>query len=452
MNLRLRLPALLLIALAPSGWAQTSDIDGDWSGRLQAGATSLRLVLHVGATSSLDSLDQGAKGLPTVVTREGDHVIAVVTGVGRFEGDVSEDGQSLAGKWAQGGGALPLTFHRGGFEPLKRPQTPVRPYPYREVEVAYANPTNPAAHLAGTLTLPNGQGPFPAVVLITGSGKQDRDETIFEHKPFLVLADDLTRRGLAVLRVDDRGVGGSTGQTPNDTSSDYAADVAAGVAFLKSRPDIDPARIGLLGHSEGGVIAPMVAAKDPTIAFVVMWAGPAVSGADIIVEQVRQIALASGATPAMADQSASMQHAIVVADMAASDASAARTAILDVFKARNSPLPSEAEMGRLTSAWYRYFLAHDPTANLKALKAPVLALYGGKDVQVAAGQNAPAARAALSGNPKAEVLVLPGLNHLFQTAQTGAVSEYQTIEETLSTTAIAAMGDWIAKTVGLPAR
>lgn len=203
-----------MLAAAPAvGVAQSSaDPVGDWMATVKVGAVSLRTALHLGdQTSSFDSPDQGVVGLPAHMTRQGPHVVVAVDKVGVFEGDLSADGVTLAGVFKQGPASIPLTFSRGAFAARNRPQTPAKPYPYRAEEVGYDNPAHPDVHLAGTLTLPNGKGLFPAVLLITGSGTQDRDETIFEHKPFLVLADALTRRGIAVLRVDDRGAGGSTG-------------------------------------------------------------------------------------------------------------------------------------------------------------------------------------------------------------------------------------------------
>ena len=431
---------------APLGaGAQTpTDPSGDWRGVLSGGAVKLRVALHLGANSTFDSPDQGAVGLPASTVVDGRRVTVTVARVGVFEGELSVDGSTLAGALKQGGLATPLTFERGAFTAANRPQTPVKPYPYRSEEVGYDNPQRGSVHLAGTLTLPQGAGPFPAVLLITGSGAHDRDETIFEHKPFLVLADYLTRRGFAVLRVDDRGVGGSTGASPSDTMEDFATDVEAGTAWLKTRREIDPARISLIGHSEGGVIAPIVASRDPSIARIVLWAGPGVSGADVIVGQVRAIALASGATPAQAEATAQIQKELLTAIISAPDVAAARTAGAKVLSDHGAPALSEATWRQLNSAWYRNFIAYDPAPTLRAVRAPVLALVGAKDVQVTATENAAALRRALSANPNARVVELPGLNHLFQTAGTGAVGEYGRIEETIAPEALKTIGDWLA--------
>jgi pimeloyl-ACP methyl ester carboxylesterase len=453
MILKTILAALTLLA-APAVVAAQPSLDpaGDWRGTLTSGAISLRVALHLSATaSSFDSLDQGALGLPAKMTVNGAHVVVTVDKLGVIEGDLSPDGQTLTAALKQGPNATPLVLQRGIFTAAYRPQTPIKPYPYREVDARYDNPARPGVHLAGTLTVPMGKGPFPTALLITGSGAQDRDETIFEHKPFLVLADALTRRGIAVLRVDDRGMGGTTGATLNDTTQDFATDVEAGVAWLKTRPEVDRARIGLIGHSEGGVIAPMVAQHDPSIAFVVLWAGPGVSGAEIISEQVRMINLAAGIAAPVAEANGKAQAKLLAAIIAAPDATSARAAASKTMAEIGAPPPNATTLAQLTSPWYRAFIAYDPAPTLRALQIPVLALLGGRDTQVSAVQNGPALRAALSGDPKAKVVELPDLNHLFQTAASGGVEEYGKIEETVAPLALKTIGDWIVGVVGPPA-
>ncbi|MEO6081368.1 MAG: alpha/beta fold hydrolase [Steroidobacteraceae bacterium] len=335
-----------------------------------------------------------------------------------------------------------------GQSGASRPQTPLPPFPYTSEEVSYSNPDRVGVKLAGTLTLPQGSGPYPVVLLISGSGAQDRDESLLDHKPFLVLADYLTRRGIAVLRVDDRGVGGSTGASAGDTTADFASDVVAGIAWLASRKEIDRERIGLLGHSEGGTIAPMVASKDSRVMFVVLVAAPAMNGADIIVEQVRALNLAAGRPTFAANASASTQRRIVDAVLSGGDEAGARTAVTTLMANLGAPPLDEITMRQLTSAWYRYFLAYDPAPSLRALRIPVLAINGDRDVQVPTSRNEPAMRSALEKNARAEVVVLSGLNHLLQTADTGAVTEYQQIEETIAPQALKAIGDWVQRTVG----
>lgn len=445
----LRLLALVVsMALAPlAASAQTADPSGDWRGVLAVGAVNLRVAMHLGAASTIDSPDQSAFGMPAQMAATGRRVTVTVPSIGAvFEGDVSEDGARLVGEWRQGGQSFPFTLERGVFAAANRPQTPAAPFPYHAEEVGYDNAQRPGVHLAGTLTIPEGRGRHPAVLLITGSGSQDRNETLMEHQPFLVLADYLSRRGFAVLRVDDRGVGGSTGATANDTVHDYVADVEAGVAFLKARRDIDRRRIALIGHSEGGLIAPLVASRDRSIAAVVLWAGPGVRGADVLVEQLRAIMTASGASGEAIEAATRNQRAVMDALLAAPDTETARTAVTNALASVGQPAP-EAQVSRLASPWFRTFVAYDPAPTLSGLRMPVLALLGGKDVQVVAAQNEPALRAALAGNRRARVVTLPGLNHLFQTANTGAVTEYAQIEETIAPEALQAMGDWLTETL-----
>lgn len=432
-------------AAQPSGSAA---LEGDWTGQLDAGAVKLRALLHVhtrdGRTvATLDSPDQNATGLPATITVDAGRVQITATGAnGAFDGDLSADGASLKGSWS----GAPTTFTRLAAgqtvaEP-RRPQTPVKPYPYREEQVSYPGGGG-GVRLAGTLTLPEGKGPFPAVVLIAGSGANGRDEKVFGHALFLVLADHLTRHGVAVLRFDKRGVGQSTGDFATATSTDFAADTEAGAAYLRSRPEIDRRRIGLIGHSEGGVIAPMVADRDPAIAFLVLMAGPGVRGDQIIMAQSRAIAAASGAPPAALDAGQAMQRRFLDALMAAKDQSAAETAVRAVLKGAMPDAAIEAQVKVATSPWYRSFIAYDPAPALQHLRIPVLALIGSKDLQVPADQNLPALRAALAGDPRAEVAELPGLNHLFQEATTGAPTEYGQIEQTLSPRALDRISSWI---------
>lgn len=442
-------PAFLLALIAaPIAMAQPLEVAGDWKGTLSVGAASLRLGVHVDETTTFDSLDQGAKRMPATSTFSDGRFVLTVTGVGVFEGMLSADGQRIAGTWKQGAGGVPLVLERGSFETAQRPQTPRAPFPYRSEDVTYDNPAAPGVKLAGTLTLPQGARLHPATIIISGSGPQDRDGTVFEHKAYLVLADHLTRNGIAVLRVDDRGVGASTGATAADTSADFADDVAAGVAFLRTRPEIDARRIGLIGHSEGGIIAPMVAARDPAIAFLVLWAGQSVSGRDVVVEQVRIGATEAGAGPAQAEISAGVQGRLLDAIIAAPNAPAARTAAAGVLASVGQPA-SEATLQQLTSDWYRYFIAYDPAPVLRAIEAPVLAMLGERDTQVTPRQNLEAFELAFAGKDGASVVVLAELNHFFQTATTGSVQEYRTTSETISPLALDAMTGWIRRQAGL---
>jgi pimeloyl-ACP methyl ester carboxylesterase len=259
-----------------------------------------------------------------------------------------------------------------------------------------------------------------------------------------VLADYLTRRGVAVLRVDDRTIGGSTGDVLHATSADFATDVEAGVAFLKTRPEIDHRKIGLIGHSEGGMIAPIVAVKDPAVAWIVLMAGPGIAGDTLLAEQGRLIRIAMGMTPeavAKAGQLNAKLFAAVKSSKTEKEAHDRSKAIL--LAAGMTDAAAEAAAGQVSSDWFRFFFNYDPAPTLARVHVPILAIDGSLDLQVPPKEDLAAIKAATLGNPDVTTVELPGLNHLFQTAKTGAPSEYQTIEETLSPTALKVMGDWI---------
>lgn len=446
------LSPILAVALTVAPAQVSPDITGAWEGRITVGGQSIRVVFNVAAdgATTMDSPDQGARGIPATSAVEGRTVRFTVPAIGgRFEGVLAEDRRSLTGALAQGGMNVPLVMQRGAIAAgTSRPQTPLPPIAYRSEDVAFDNPAAPGVRLAGTLTLPQGVGPFPVAVLVSGSGPQDRDETILDHKPFAVLADALTKRGVAVLRYDDRGVAGSTGSFQSATVPDFATDARAAVDYLRTRSDIDPARIGVIGHSEGGTIAPMLVQEGAPLAWIVTLAGPSVSGGAIIEEQAHLIRVAAGATPEQDAALGAMQAALMraVADHADDPATVARE-VEAILVAAGQPQPQAASSAaQMSSAYYRQMIAHDPSASLRAVHVPMLALYGGKDLQVSAEQNVPALRAL---KPDAEIVVLPGVNHLFQPATTGLVTEYGQIETTLAPEAITAVVDWVAGRSGL---
>lgn len=429
-------------------------LDGDWEGAVVGPAARLRLVVHVrtgrfGTTALMDSPDQLAYGIVLEgLAREGGKVSFQQSAIrGSYTGVLSADGKTITGEWSQGRAApLILTKTAGKAAAARRPQTPVKPYPYREEEVAFDSA--PGVRLAGTLTLPPGKGPFPAAVLITGSGAQDRDETLLGHKPFLIIADRLTRDGIAVLRYDDRGFGKSTGQFAKALTSDFAVDAAAAVAFLRTRADIDAARVGLIGHSEGGVVAPMVAAKDRKLGFVVLLAGPGAPLSEVLAAQRLAIGPGMGAGPKMiAASQALMDHALAAMQGAKDDAEAeARaTAVLTSEGAALglTPALAAAQARQLSSGWMRGLLSYDPRPTLAQVRAPILAVNGSKDLQVPMKQNLDAIRAATAANKDVTIVELPGLNHLFQTAPTGAVGEYADIEETVAPLALDTVSNWV---------
>ena len=436
--------------------AVPSDIDGIWLGTLDAGATKLRLVLKIangpdGLTASLQSPDQSQQWLPAnSATRSGDSLNFTIESLGVvYDGKIDAGLNSIDGTFTQGGRPLPLALKRVKDQAeleTRHPQNPVKPYPYREEEVTYANKAAGNV-LAGTLTIPPGKGPFPAVLLISGSGPNDRDETVFGHKPFLVLSDYLTRKGIVVLRVDKRGVGKSTGDLAHATTADFATDAEAGVQYLKTRAEADPRRIGLIGHSEGGTVAPMLAAGDPGVRFIVLMAGPGVPGDQIIVEQGRLIEEAAGATKEKAAQDADKQRELFALVEKEKDDAVLGKELREKLAGRVPDAQIDVAIQQLTSPWMRYTLTYDPATALRKVACPVLALNGEKDLQVSAAQNLPAIKKALEegGNKQIEIDELPGLNHLFQTAKTGSPTEYAQIEETISPVALDKVASWILK-------
>jgi len=426
---------------------------GSWEGLGDFGAVELRIRFHVGTKSdgslgaSLVSPDQSAALVPVAKVTAGEDggVRFDVPAIGaHYEGQLESAEDRIEGALHQGGGVFPLVLERIDRVPvLRRPQTPEPPFPYRVEEVRYPNP-KAGNLLAGTLTLPEGDGPFPAVLLITGSGAQDRNEEIFGHKPFLVIADHLTRAGIAVLRVDDRGIGGSTGDFRGATSADFATDVAAGVEFLKGRAEVRSDRIGLLGHSEGGLIAPLVAAERDDVAFLVLLAGPGQRGDALLLLQMDLLARAAGLDEAARAENRAVQEELFALVLAEKDPTRLRTALLELLE----PSLGDAAAGQLEtllSPWYRFFLAYDPAPALKRVRCPVLALNGSKDLQVAAEENLSAIRAALEagGNPDVTCTAYPGLNHLFQPCDTGAVTEYGQIETTIASEVLADLTAWV---------
>jgi pimeloyl-ACP methyl ester carboxylesterase len=470
MNMK-KISLMMLIALSAAVLCaqdapQANGLAGTWLGTLQFPGGELRIVFRFAQNADgswsalLDSPDQGAKDIPTSkVVLENDRLLVEVPAVaGSFSGTIKADFTEIDGLWKQGGLDVPLLLKKTDkVEGPNRPQEPKKPYPNIEEEVGYANATAAGVTLAGTLTLPAGKGPFPAVLLISGSGQQDRDETVMGHKPFWVLADYLTRKGIAVLRVDDRGVGGSKGDAKSATSLDFAGDALAGVAYLKGRKEIATNRIGLIGHSEGGLIAPMVAVDNPKdVAFIVLMAGPGLTGEEIILRQGRLINKANGASDAAIACDNALQEKIfrilreekdaAKAEAGLRQAMAEAVAQMSAEEQKNfPPAAREASLKAVMSPWFRFFLSYDPRPTLSRVSCPVLAIIGEKDLQVPAEENLQTIAAALrDGNNKdATVRQLPGLNHLFQTAGSGSPAEYSKIEETIAPAALQLIGDWI---------
>lgn len=437
-----------------------------WQGSLEISGMELRLVfklyevddkLHV----HLDSPDQGAKNIIGAVDYfNADSVKFSFAAVkGWYEGKFSDE-THLNGTWYQGPSNLKLNLEKTEKEiVINRPQEPKPPYPYKEEEVTFKN-EKAGITLAGTLTMPEGDGPFAAVVMVTGSGPQDRDENIFDHKLFKVIADYLTRSNIAVLRFDDRGVGKSEGDFSKAVSPDFASDAISAVEYLSHRKEINSSQIGVMGHSEGGMIAPMAANESDKISFIVLLAGPGTTGEQILIDQSRLILKAAGVSHSYLEKQDILLPKIYSAVKFEPDDSIATekiSGLYDVFYAGLSD-EEKSEMGMdlqsikkqipmILSPWFRYFIAYDPIPALNRLKIPVLALNGSKDLQVPPDANLAGIESALKsdGNRNNKIVKLDGLNHLFQTAELGTPSEYGKIEETFSPKALEIIRDWIVQ-------
>ena len=447
--------AAVAMGLVLTGAAHAQTAAGDWHGKLSVQGVELRIGVSIAAkpdgslAGALTSPDQSPQPIPLseVKSEAGALTFAAPTIRGRYEGRWDAARRVWVGTWTQLG-ALPLTLEAGPVPALVRTQVPAKPYPYREEDVAFDSA--PGVKLAGTLTLPAGRGPFPVAVLISGSGAQNRDEELLGHRPFLVLADHLTRKGIAVLRYDDRGFARSTGSFAKATSEDFAVDALAAVAYLRTRPEIDVRRIGLVGHSEGGMIAPMAAVKDPKIAWIVLIAGPGAPSRALMVAQREAVMKAMGASPEVMAKSAAAWDRATDALLAAKTSDEAKASLTTIFS-ETAPAGDPAavkvnvaaQVQQLTTPWFRYFIAYDPAPTLAKVRQPILAVNGSKDMQVIASQNLPAIRAATRANPDVTIVELPGLNHLLQTAGAGAPSEYGQIAETMSPTALETISGWI---------
>lgn len=457
-------------AAAPAP-AEAPGVAGKWQGKITLPGTALEIIVNLAGqdgawTGTIDVPAQGAAGIPLHdITVDGDTVhFEMLTGpqLAAFDGQVQPDG-SISGAFSQSG----IT---GAFD-LARPEAPAaaEPLPYGEEDVSFQNGD---VTLAGTLTLPEGDGPFPALILLSGSGQQDRDEALSivpDYKPFREIADTLTRQGIAVLRYDDRGVGGSTGDPSAATSADFAADAKAALAYLQGRSDIDPQQIGFLGHSEGGMLAAMAAADNPDVAFVISMAGTAVDGYQTLLKQVERLALASGASQADADAAVAQQQFILDlamdenwTDLEAELNAIAETQAAGLTDEQKAALGGDvdalikqqvaSQMQAFQSPWYQFFLRYNPADDLAKVGAPVLGIFGGKDAQVDAEQNSAALQAALdkAGNADVTIQVLPAANHLFQEAQTGGVAEYATLPPHLMPEFLEAVSQWLLARVQLP--
>lgn len=458
---------LVVASYHSNGQTNIEQVTGSWLGTLDAGGMQLRLVFNISITgdglleATMDSPDQGAKDIPMGdVSLNGDSLrIEAPMIMGYYSGKITSN-TTIQGEWNQGGRSYEANLGKQTAKfILNRPQEPQPPYPYLEEEVVIEN-IEEGFNLGGTLTIPEGLGPFPAVILVTGSGSQNRDEEIFGHKPFKLIADHLTKQGIAVLRYDDRGVGSSGGNFVGSTSKDNAGDARAAIEFLLQHKEIDQSKVGVIGHSEGGMIAFMLAAEYGDIAFIVSLAGPGVDGKTILLEQGDYIRRLSGVEDSILEDNGIVLdkvYEIMINNDTHEEWRNEVSEFASFYYAENGTYnysQEEIEQNKqnlLNSipaqayAWMRYFVMFDPSASLNSIQCPVLALNGEKDCQVLAARNINAIQAKLhsAGNQDVTTMVLPGLNHLFQNCETGLPSEYGQIEETFDPKTMDIISDWV---------
>ncbi len=446
------------MARTPPGAIATSE--GTWQGALETNGMRYRLQLHIShdkqgqLVATMDSIDQGINGFRASQATQTDDAVHLdlpaIRGV--FDGSLNTVRNTISGTWRQNGESTALTFKRSDqILELRRPQIPKKPYPYAEEDLDFRNAPG-GVSLAATLTIPRGPGPFPAAILLAGSGPLDRDEADSGHRPFLVLADDLTRKGIAVLRYDKRGIGKSTGDYEIATTADFAADAEAALAFLKRRKEIDARKIGIIGHSEGGIIAPMIASRFSDVLWIVILAGPATKGEETLLLQSDLITRAAGMTSDQVAKSLDFDRESYNLVRHEKDRTALEAKLEDLVKVSGlgpsmPPAFVQRQIHWTSSPWFRYFLDYDPIPALQKTKCPVLVLSGEKDLQVPPRENLPLVRKALAdgGNKDFQVLELPGLNHELQHCYMGLPAESRAIEETLAPEALTTISAWIAK-------
>lgn len=456
---------LFLICIFASITVFSQDITGKWIGSIEIQGQKLKIGFDIqksgtGYIAKMDSPDQGAFGLPTTSTTFVDNQVEITaTGLG-IEYKGIWGGDSINGIFKQGGLSLPLVLKRGKNAEQIRPQIPIAPFPYHteDVTIPYEKEE---IELSGTLTLPDTNTIVPAVILIAGSGPNDRDETIFGHKPFLVMADYLTRNGIAVLRYDKRGTGKSTGNYQLATTYDFADDVKLAIEYLKKRKEIDKTKIGLIGHSEGGIIAPMVAADNKDVAFIVLMAGMGTKGIELLLDQNLKSMQSQNVEPETINKLMPVVEDVLNTAKDWEPTEEKRVILRDKIVSLWESLPlvmqlqvnkdnfTRSTYNSMVTPWFRKFASLEPTEYIKNVKCPVLAINGEKDSQVPADKNLKIIEDALTkgGNKRFVIKKYPNLNHLFQESNTGLVDEYVKIEQTISPLVMNDITEWIKKTI-----
>jgi uncharacterized protein len=447
-------------ASAGSRAAAVSKAEGTWQGAIEVTNMRMRLQMHVShddkgkLLASVDSLDQGIQGIPAskVTEANGRLSFEIPTFQAEYHGTLNDSRNEISGEWTQNDSAEKLDFRRSD-QPLevRRPQNPSKPYPYSVAEISFSSGDSKTS-LAATLTIPPGTGPFPAALFIGGSGPTDRDETVAGHKPFLVLADLLTKKGLAVLRYDKRGTGQSTGNYDQASMSDFGGDAQAALNYLKSRKEVDPKRVGILAHSEGGILASQIAAKAGELDWLVLLATPATTGERTLLRQSELVARTGGLPEQQIARSQQFDRMAYAAVRETKSATALEAKLNDLIEKSglSASMPAaalQAQIRLMTTPWFRQYLDFDPAPIMEQIKCPVLALNGDRDLQVDANDTVPLLRQAYenSGNKDFTVMEIAGVNHLFQKAQSGSPALYGAIEETIAPEVLNAVGSWLAK-------
>ncbi|PWN07384.1 alpha/beta hydrolase family protein [Rhodohalobacter mucosus] len=461
-NLVKALATVVFVVFCGFSDTQAQSFTGEWYGAMDVQGMKLDIVFHIdesegGYTATFDSPLQGAFGIPFTSTAvDGANISLKLENIGAsFDGVLADE--LISGLWKQSGSEFELVLSKGKAESSRpnRPQEPTRPYPYKEEEIRFTN-VNDQIELAGTLTMPHGGGNFPAVILISGSGPQDRDETFMTHKPFLVFADHLTRNGIAVLRFDDRGFGESEGDHSIATSLDFASDVEAAFQYLQARPEINKKHIGLAGHSEGGLIAPITASQNEEVAFIILLAGPGINGLEIQKQQIESFGPGMGLT----DEQITIEKRNVeeIAEIVRTHEPGEQLTLAltqffeeklgDMEQVQGIPREQyiQAQISQLNRPWFKYFINHEPSDYLQHVRVPILAINGEKDIQVTA-DNLAAIEQSVMDKELITIKEYPGMNHLFQECTSCMMSEYAQIEETISPLVLTDITDWIQNVI-----
>lgn len=448
----------------------------NWTGILNAGGQKIELRLHLiqntdkSFNSNWDVPAQNAKAIPSSKTiLNNDHLDIEVKMIGAaYRGTINKTGDTIQGSWSQSGMYFPLIM-----TPLKevsivvvpKPQTPKPPFAYTINEFVYHG-VNTNLDYGATLTYPKDNKKHPLVILITGSGKQDRDETIFEHKPFAVIADDLTNKGFAVLRVDDRGAGKSSGDFGKSTSADFALDVEEHIRYVKTLAMVDTFKIGLMGHSEGGLIAPMVAARNPSVAFIVLLAGPGIKITELMAIQNELVYKSAGISQQAIDAYIPLYKNLMKTIIAIDKKEEAINTSVEMVKEwynktdkslakLTTQINDESDINKfatsmavtLSTSWWKYFASYDPQPALQKVKCPVLAINGTADIQVPSEVSIKGIEQALKkgANKNYTTKQFEGLNHLFQKCSLCTVAEYGVLETTIEPEVLTTIGDWLSR-------